>query len=350
MARRNEVDEFEEYSDEDRDALHILPLSIVPLDTTALRRARMIKNAQLRGVVEFFHGRKTGSGQLEVGQLALEFGWKGGMRHADRSLLEKLAVLPSYDVYSLRILLRENGIPVNDSEALKLSEKKKLELTDYMKKFTRPLILQIYGEQDMTIRELDDIIRLFRDPDIPKAREKLKIMAERLEIQLEEVPKFLEDYGDIFLSLSYYRECLDLIAPVLRDFLASLGDIRTAWQLRHDRNLINTCNVVEANINQLRTDVVNRFESFDRSTKDMWNKISAERFHMVEQLIQSYHTTIGGILCTLTVKLNAWSELFPSRHAGGPMRRAEFLMGEMKQGIENIWEFQETLKAASRRA
>ena len=27
--------------------------------------------------------------------------------------------------------------------------------------------------------------------------------------KMRDVPKFLEDYGDVFLSLSYFRQCLD---------------------------------------------------------------------------------------------------------------------------------------------
>ena len=55
-----------EIQDSDRDALHILPLSILPIETIALRHTRLIKNAQLEGVVELFEGSKTGSGQVEV--------------------------------------------------------------------------------------------------------------------------------------------------------------------------------------------------------------------------------------------------------------------------------------------
>ena len=56
----------------------------------------------------------------------------------------------------------------------------------------------------------------------------------------------------------------------------------------------------------------------------------------MKSLIESYHTTIGGVLCALSVKIDAWHNLFPSHDTGGPVKRAEFIMSEMKQGIENI--------------
>ncbi len=38
----------------ERDALHILPLEFLPIQTPGLKRARMIKNARLMSVVELF--------------------------------------------------------------------------------------------------------------------------------------------------------------------------------------------------------------------------------------------------------------------------------------------------------
>ncbi len=196
----------DEIRDVDRDSLHILPLSIVPIETPALKRALLIKNVRLQSIIEFFSYKETGSGQVEIEDLGGEFGWPEIPTHPDLILLRKLGDLPSYDVFSLRILLRDHGISVNGVEALKLSPAKQSELNEYMTSFSRPLIKEIYGGEDVSIQTFEDVIRLFRDPDLTKAREKLKIMAEKLEIGLEDVPKFLEDYGDIFLSLSYYRQ------------------------------------------------------------------------------------------------------------------------------------------------
>jgi len=34
--------------------------------------------------------------------------------------------------------------------------------------------------------------------------------------------------------------------------------------------------------------------------------------------------------------MEAWARLFPTPSSGGPSKRAEFIMSEMKQGMENI--------------
>jgi hypothetical protein len=216
-----------------------------------------------------------------------------------------------------------------------------------MKDFTRLLIQQICGSGDVEIQDFSDFIRLFRDPYVKKALEKLKVMAAKLEIRPEQIPRFMEDYGDIFLSLSYYRNCLDNIEPIITEFIGSLDMLRDNFQLKSDKNLMSTIDKLEAVFNNLMVNITGRFENFDRGTKHMWDKISAERFRSVEQLISSYHVTIGGVLCALAVKMAAWERLFPDSNTGGPGRRAEFIMSEMRQGIEKMQKVEDSAPVLS---
>lgn len=329
-------------SDVDRDSLHILPLVILPIQTPGLRRARVIKNARLESVVELFSGVQTGSGQIDIEGLASEFSWPADDPHADLSMMRRLGTLPSYDVYSLRVQLRNLQISVIGHDALVLSKKKNEELAGYMSEFTRPLLTRIYGDDDVEIKSFEDVIRLFKDPDVQKARERLKTMAATLEIEVHDIPKFLEDYGDIFMSLAYYRECLDSIAPIVEGFLYSLSEIESNWQLKSDANLIKTCERMRATFNSLFRNVKHRFKEFDDNSRQMWENLSAEQFRRVENMIRNYHVTIGGMLCALTVKMDAWHRLFPSPQAGGPIKRAEFIMTELRQGIDKMENLERT--------
>ena len=83
-----------------------------------------------------------------------------------------------------------------------------------------------------------------------------------------------------------------------------------------------------------------RFETFDRYTGNMWQNLNADRFRQVKRFIEDYHTTIGGCLCALTVKMHAWSARFPHAEAGGPTQRSEFIVSEMKQGIDYLREIE----------
>lgn len=321
---------------EDLDSLHILPMCIIPFENRSLTRARLIKNGRLHTMIELFRDVDAGSGQMTVAAAAQYLRDEAGATPADITILRKLARLPSYDVYSLRVAMREQDIPVNDINELKLSPEKSKELGGYMKDFTMPLIAEIYGGTDVAIQDFTDLINLFRNPDVKMAREKLDVMSKRLDIDLMELPRFLEDYGDIFLSLAYYKQCLDDITPITKGFLDSLGKIRSNWELKNDQNLMNTCEMLEKTFTGLNAHLKRLFDEFDASTKDFWTDVSAERFRQVEALIEGYHTTIGGVLCALSVKMAAWHELFPRDSVGGPVKRAEFIMLEMRQGIQEV--------------
>lgn len=331
-------------ADVDRDSLHILPLDILPLAAPGLRKARMIKNAQLRSVVELFHGARTGSGQLEVADVAKEFDWPDRSLQPDLAMLRKVARLPSYDVYSLRISLRSLGIAVNEDEHLKLSPAMSRELAPYMTDFTRPLIVQIYGGDDIQIKTFEDVVRLFRDPDRGRALEKLRQMADALGIRPDAVPTFIEDYGDIFLALSYYRRCLDSVEPIVKRFRGALVDLRGNHSLQQDGELMRTFDHVQEIVDDRLKGVKLRMRTFDEETRDMWRDISAARFHELRARITRHHVAIGAVLCALTVKMSAWQALFPDDYTGGPRKRAEFIMTELRQGMDGI----QRLELASR--
>ena len=331
----------------DKDSLCVLPLSTIPMQTRSLREARLIKDERLVGVVELFSDESTGSGRVKIEALAREFAWSQDPAHPDLAMLRGLSRLPSYDVYSLRVLLRDLDIQVDNVDDLRLSAQTSRDLTSYMSTFTRPLIQQVYGGGDIAIKDFSDIIALFRQPNVQLARQKLGRLADRLGISLEEVPKFLEDFGDIFLSLSYYKSYLDRIEPRVQAFIVGFDVLRDSHELRQNRLLMKTCDGLEAKLSEMTTDMSSRFQNFYCETENMWTDVCAQSFRRVEMLIASHHTTIGGVLCALETKMNAWDARFPDADTGGPVKRAEFIMTDMRQGLENIRRIENNLPIAA---
>ncbi|MBC8157889.1 MAG: hypothetical protein H8E94_01015 [Alphaproteobacteria bacterium] len=317
--------------DQDRDSLHVLPLSIIPLESHLFQQMRMVKNVHLESVVELFGGKETGSGQIRVEALQAAY---DSVPHADIGLLNKLAQLNSYDVYSLRILLRKQGIDVDDGE-LSLSEGKQNELTRHMRAFTRPLISYIYGDEHLADQNID-IISLFSHPDLRKAKHKLIAFSDKLGIPLESVPKFLEEYGDIFLSISYYRQAYSGIHPILADFQESIEEIKTNRLLQHDRTRVENCMRVRGIFTDMTASVRQRIKTFEFGSRNMWVDIDASKFRKFSELVHNNHTMLGGVLCALTLKLEAWKTQFPDRQFGGPMKRVEFIANDMQQGLEKF--------------
>ena len=329
-----ELTENEQHDYEmDMDSLHILPLAIIPFELQGLKRARLIKNSKLETVIEMFKDERAGSGQVRVEDAAKLFGIPEKELHPDIIKLKRLANLNSFDVYTLRVELRNAGVPVNDHAQLRLSKSKNNELSEYMRDFTRPLISQVYADSDTGINDVSQIIDMFKNPDRGQAMENLKKLATTLDVALPEIPKFLEDYGDIFLSLAYFKNCLDRIDPSIIDFVSSMEELRGNFQLKSNRNLMDTALLIEGTLNNVKISVTERFESFQRHSNKMWNDINAESFSRVKGLISSHHSTIGGMLCGLMVKMSSWDEI---GRRGGPQYRADFLMSEMRHGIEKI--------------
>jgi hypothetical protein len=320
----------------DMDSLHVLPLSILPLQNEKLAKHKLIKNNHLEGVVEVFATRESGSGQVALSAMPEIFGIKNAAMDPDYRMLCRLANLPSYDVYSLRRSIRDLGITLTDSSALNLSEDMNRVLAGYMSRFTKPLLASIYGGDGQQVERFEDLIGLFRDPDMKKALAKLKTMSEKLGTSLDQIPKFIEDYGDIFLSLSYYQHCLARIAPIINEFHTSINELKSGYAVKTKPQLITEANRIQKMLNALLTYVKRVFEDFEARSQDMWSNLSAQKFKHVQDVIQNAHTTVGGVLCGLTVKMTAWEKRFPNARAGSPGLREDFLLSEIRPGLSEL--------------
>ena len=322
---------------QDLDSLYVMPLRILPLATTGLQRARMIKDTRLISAIEIFSDRTTGTGMVYLDDLkASAFGQSRQAFKSDKTMLNSVGHLNSFDVYSLRICLRDLQIEVESDEYLDLSSEKKRELADYMKTFTLPLIKQVYGTEDIDVEDAGDIVKMFSDPDVEVAIQKLRRLSEILNIGLQDIPKFLEDFSDIYLSLAYYQQYLDDITPKIITFVDEMRMLKTNWQMRQDPRLMACCDKLESALNDLIASVTGRFEAFNRNTDQMWENITAERFRKVEALIKAHHSTIGGILCGVGSKMNAWRAAFKDASAGGPVGRSEVIMSDIVHGLDRI--------------
>ncbi len=295
-----------------------------------------MKNARLESAVEVFHGPDTGSGRWhDPNQLTQVFDWPQDPVHPDLTTIKALFGLHSYDVFSLRIELRRLNIRVDDHSELRLSEEKSRELTKYMARFTRPLIQRIYGNTNSKFADVNDLIAMFSNPDKEEALTNLMLMAEKLNVRVEGVPTFLEDYGDIFLSLAYFKEELDKIIPSINDMIDVLRELKLNHQWRQDKHFVATCDNIEKSFSDIVSSITERFENFDQHSQSLWDNITAESFRRVKELIVGHHTTVGGVLCGLKVKMDPWNERF-GEGQGSPIQRFDFIMSELKEGIDVI--------------
>jgi hypothetical protein len=331
-------DLLKQITDSDIDSLYVLPLSNVPLESPALKTAKLIKNVRLKCAVEVFWDAQTGSGQVDVESLPALLNWNSESVHPDLGILRRVSLLPSFDVFSLRISLREHGIEVNDWDSLRLSPEKSDQLSKYMRTCTRPLIKAIYADENYGDGSFDDLLNLFKNPNVDNAKKKLDDMSKSLGIGATEIPQFIENYGDTFLSISYFRHCFERLEPYLTECIQSLSKVRNHFQLKLDPNLMEICDSVEESINRITASVAGSLETIDKRVAELWENTSSDEFKNVKIFIESYHTSLGTALCCLTVKMNAFARMCPRPSASGPFKIADFMVAEMVPGFDIIRE------------
>ncbi len=318
-----------------KDALHILPLEMVTLATPGLRRMCLVKDAQLNTKVEVFSDSGGGRGLVPWNTLDNVFPAHKKELAEDMPTLKALSTLPSFDVFSLRIGLRQLGINVSDSSYLSLSPNTQKSLSSYMREFTKPLIIKIYGSNDHNITGFSDLVRMFKNPDKKEALKNLRQMSDALNVELTTIPSFLEDYGDMFLSVAYYRSNFDEAQSRLDNFVKWTEGITDNMYLARDKELMARCRIVQENVETIHYGLLNRLGIFQERFGTFWNDINARSFHEIKKLITANHEALGGALCGMSVKMSTWEQKFPS-HEGAPNKRADFLVAEILPGLNKI--------------
>lgn len=324
-----------EIADYDRDSIHTLPLSVVPLKTAAMRKARLIKNVRLETRIELFREKGMGSGQISVEEVPDFFGDEAGLKD-DILLLRRLSQLPAFDPYTLRIGLRQAGVDVLNLDAFQLSAAKKNELMPLIRQITRPLMTHLYGDKDLDDNDIEALIQRVANPDTPRVKARIRQMARGLGTQIDKLPDMLESYGETYLALSYYRSYFRYCVPVVDRLLFWIGEVKDSGVLRHDQAAQKSIAKVEEILSFVTTSVTKRFNAFDRQTVVQWDKVSIETFNGVRGAISKHQRSLAEILCGLTVKIYEWEEKFPSG-GGSPEKRADFVTAEIKPGLDRLW-------------
>jgi hypothetical protein len=267
------------------------------------------------------------------------FGWQVDAKdHPDFALLEVLANLHSYDIFNLRIQFRKHGIDCDQNEYLCVSDEMKLELNVYMRQFTLPLIQTIFGDSVAAEHSDGDIVGLFRNPGASDAQRNIEHMAKKLRIRREELPKFLDDFSDVYLAISYYKLYADRIGMMNSVFMQELDDIRDTLKWKGDPLVEKYCNNTKEMVKALFLEIFQRLDFFERETRGFWSDLDANRFHDVMWMVKDSQEMIAGVLCGLGTKLSGWREKFPTPEIGGTVKRFEVLRYEFCPGLPKLLE------------
>ena len=325
---------------DDRDTLHTTPMSLLPFQKEALKGARMVKNSRLESAIELYRMEGGASGLIEIKNVSGYFG-SSPVSMNDLALLKRLGAMHSFDIYNMRMFCRAEGISEESVRTLNLSPQKIRSLDVYMGEFTRPLVESIFGMQTSQVNAFDDVLSMLRKPNVDEASHNLKVLAAKLGVDVKKIPEFLEDYADMFLSISYYKDCLKQLKPACDEFLETVNNIDRSYVARSDVMLGKTCKKITMRLGDLTNAVISQMYEFDRHAADMWHNLSAHKFREIEGIVKTHHRKLGGIICTLSVKMAAWQNRFPNPRFGSLSQRGEFILNEMQYGLEKIERIEE---------
>ena len=288
----------------EQDAFDKLALARMPLANVSLRAGHLIKDAQMDTMFELVNDPLAGSLQIRADEISKNF----SISAADQELINKLASLGSYDVYSLRINLQKLGIKL-DNDLFDLSAEAKSRLTGYTLAFTRPLILAVFGDGEVSATE--SLQKIFRDSDREKVSRRLKTMSEKVGIPVSEIPDFLSDYRELYMSGSYYAHTFEGILKDVARLYAWLAALKAQPEVASSPRVLDSCVKTEEAMKFLCNSVIERMEEFKSGFENFWKHMSRKSFEKLRRQIEDNRSGLGAVLCGLTVKMRDWSQAFP---------------------------------------
>jgi len=147
------------------------------------------------------------------------------------------------------------------------------DLDKYVQPFTARLTRSIFGDESSEAANT-----LLKNADPAKALDNLKLIAQKIQIDLNKVPLFLKDYGDIYLSIAYYRNILDQLEPKIENFIMAMDIITKHQQLKTNADVVATAKRMTSRVEKMQEVLRGRFQLFTQSTNEMWNDMSADKF------------------------------------------------------------------------
>ena len=323
-AATNEID--------DRDSLVAVALDRLPVANAALRNARLVKNARLESVIELYHDDAAGSGQIELSGAQLAFGITSPA-DPDILLLRNVALLPAFDAFSLRLMLRESGALPDALANLTLTPDRQAAVNRELRRFTLPLLQYVYGQEDVEDITLAQLIESFRNPDVGKAGAQLARLARKLEIKLPHLFVFIEVYADTFMAIALYRLVLNELSPAVEDFLTAVRTLPSEVQYRQNKAIRSLCDEIEQSFRFVVKMTGVRLAASQRIAERIWANEASIPYGDLQTRLREFHVLIAVLVAGLSAKMTAWQKAFPLPESGKPSDRAELLSTDMRHAV-----------------
>lgn len=312
---------------------------ILPLRTKGLKKVRLIKNVRMETRIELYREAGMGSGQVAIDELPDFMTATDDLLHHDVPMLKSVGEMKSFDPYSLRRGLRAAGIEVDNVEAFTLSDPKKRELQPHMRNLTQPLLQHVFGASNIELADPEILRDRLLNTNSATVLQRINCLASALGTTRDELPDLLEDYGDMFLSLGFYKQHLAGIGPRITLLQIWVEEAYQVPHIRKDPMMGPALQKTEGVLGALQQSLERRFNNFETKTKIRWERVSVGTFNQVRALIANHQASLAAVLCGLTVKVFEWESRFPGGD-GSYERRADFVLSDLRAGLDHLTEIE----------
>ncbi|MEP3115911.1 hypothetical protein [Nisaea sp.] len=285
--------------------------------------------------IELYRETGMGSGQVTIDELPDFMTETDDLLHHDIPMLTSVGEMESFDPYSLRRGLRAAGIEIDSLEAFTLSDVKKHELQPHMRNLTRPLLQYLFDASNIELSDPDLLRDRLLNASSAFVLQRINGLASALGTTREDLPDLLEDYGDVFLSLGFYKQYFAEIGPRISLLQAW---VREAYEVPHiGKDPMTGPGLIKAErtLGVLRKSLKRRLNNFESKTDIRWERVTVGTFNQLRALITDHQESLAAVLCGLAVKVFEWESRFPG--GGGSFeRRADFVLSDLRSGLDRM--------------
>tara|TARA_Y100000588_G_scaffold359279_1_gene418176 strand:- start:1386 stop:2408 length:1023 start_codon:yes stop_codon:yes gene_type:complete len=321
-------------SSEIRDSIYSISLSAFGIGHPVLKSAKLVKNTGLETVLDFGETELKDIGMIGPRELLLHFDQEE-IPAEDMNVVSTLAGLPSLDCYTIKRALAPLKIKVEDDSIFSLSPEMKSSLFPLMSRITRPLIQYLYADERFGVSDTEALLSLIRDTEPLKVRDRLDVIAANLSVSLTDLPTYLEEFGELFLSVSFFESIFMEFAPKTDQLLAWAEDGIQNSNLRNDPSAQSQFAQIDRRLRYVKTNLQERFKHLSKITQIDWEELSSTDFKEIQREILAQQANLGVGLCGLVVKATEWENQFPSA-GGSPQQCLEFLSQDLNLGLDNL--------------
>ncbi len=318
----------------DQDAIHSLHATVLPIKSSHLKNAKLIKNVHLNTVVEL---ESTETGAIE----SVPFDEISAHLHTDEeadsdiAVLSEFSILPSFDCYTLGSDLARLNVTILKNLNFQLSNAKIRELSSFMGRVTVPLVKFLYGDESGKVKHSQSLAELVKDSDDEKVRNKLEGLASGLRVSLSKLPTYIEKFGEFYLSLAFFEGLFIENRPKLEQMLMWIDDAAEHPHTRNNPESQKAFSIAKGRVQYLKENLEQRFKYLNSITQVKWDRPNFTEFEEMQKAIGSQHIYLASGLCAVAVKVSEWERQFPN--AGGVAEQClEFVLVDLIPGLDNL--------------